>query len=293
MLIFAGYVIVIGSVLGGYAMVGGHMGALYQPAELVIILGAGLGAFVASNNGKGIVATMHTLPKLMRGSHYRKSVCLDLMTLLYLLLAKARQSGIMALEQDIENPQDSELFSAYPGLLADPLIMQFVTDYLRLMISGNMDAFEIEALMDHEIETFQHEAEIPANGLAAMGDSLPAFGIVAAVMGVVHALGAAALDPEGIGPLIAHAMVGTFLGILLAYGFVSPLAARVRAQVEDVTKILQSIKVTLLAHLNNYPPPIAIEFGRKALFAAERPSFNELESHVREVKSAPARERTA
>jgi len=293
MLILTGYVIVIGSVLGGYTLVGGHLGALYQPAELIIIFGAGLGAFVASNNGKGIKATMRTLPKLMRGSHYQKDVCLDLMTLLYLLLAKARQSGMMALEKDIEDPSESALFSAYPGLIADPLIMQFITDYLRLMISGNMDAIEIEALMDHEIETFQHEADIPANALAAMGDSLPAFGIVAAVMGVVHALGAAALDPAGIGPLIAHAMVGTFLGILLAYGFVSPVAARVRAQVEDVSKILQSIKVTLLAHLNNYPPPIAIEFGRKALFSAERPSFEELENHVREVKMAPSREASA
>jgi chemotaxis protein MotA len=153
------------------------------------------------------------------------------------------------------------------------------------MISGNMDAFEIESLMDHEIETFQHEAEIPAHGLAAMGDSLPAFGIVAAVMGVVHALGSAALDPGEIGPLIAHAMVGTFLGILLAYGFVSPLAARVRSQVEEVVKIMQSVKVTLLANLNGYAPPLAIEFGRKALFSAERPSFSELEEHVRGVKA--------
>ena len=139
--------------------------------------------------------------------------------------------------------------------------------------------------MDHEIETFQHEAEIPAHGLAAMGDSLPAFGIVAAVMGVVHALGSAALDPSEIGPLIAHAMVGTFLGILLAYGFVSPLAARVRSQVEEVVKIMQSVKVTLLANLNGYAPPLSIEFGRKALFSTERPSFSELEEHVRGVKS--------
>lgn len=285
MLIFLGYVIVIGSVLGGYAMVGGHMGALYQPAELVIIFGAGIGAFVAANNGKGISATVRVLPKLLRGSQYSKEVCVDLMTLLYLLLAKARQSGMMSLEQDIENPRESTLFSAYPKLVEDELIMQFLTDYLRLMISGNMDAFEIESLMDHEIETFQHEAEIPAHGLAAMGDSLPAFGIVAAVMGVVHALGSAALDPGEIGPLIAHAMVGTFLGILLAYGFVSPLAARVRSQVEEVVKIMQSVKVTLLANLNGYAPPLAIEFGRKALFSAERPSFAELEEHVRGVKA--------
>ncbi|MDA3921257.1 MAG: flagellar motor stator protein MotA [Salinisphaera sp.] len=288
MLVLVGYLVVLGSVLGGYMMVGGHLGVLYQPSEFIIIFGAGIGAFLASNNGNGIRATLRVLPQLLRGGRYHKKTCVDLMTLLYLILAKARQSGMMALENDIENPQESALFNAYPELVRDPLIVDFVTDYLRLMISGDMDAFEIEALMDHEIETFQQEAEIPAHGLAAMGDSLPAFGIVAAVMGVVHALGAASLDPAGIGPLIAEAMIGTFLGILLAYGFVAPLATRVRAQVEDVAKILQSIKVTLIAHLNGYAPPLSIEFGRKALFSAERPSFNELETHVREVKSRPA-----
>ncbi|WP_423821851.1 flagellar motor stator protein MotA [Salinisphaera sp. SPP-AMP-43] len=290
MLVVAGYIVVIASVLGGYAMVGGHLGVLYQPAELVIIFGAGIGAFLASTNGKGLNATIRVLPKLLRGQRYNKKVCLDLMTLLYLLMAKARQQGMMALEADIEDPENSPLFSSYPVLLADPLLMNFINDYLRLMISGNMDAFEIEALMDHEIETFQQEAEVPAHGLSSMGDGLPAFGIVAAVMGVVHALGAASLDPAGIGPLIAHAMIGTFLGILLAYGFVSPMAARIRTQIDDMVKILQSIKVTLLAHLNGYAPPLAIEFGRKALFSAERPGFNELENHVKEVRSGGSRE---
>lgn len=290
MLVVAGYIVVIVSVLGGYTLVGGYMGVLYQPAEFMIIFGAGIGAFLASTNGKGVSAMIRVFPKLLRGHRYSKSVCLDLMTLLYLLMAKARQQGMMALEADIEDPANSELFANYPTLLADPLIIDFIADYMRLMISGNMDAFEIEALMDHEIETFQQEAEVPAQGLSAMGDALPAFGIVAAVMGVVHALGAASLEPAGIGPLIAHAMVGTFLGILLAYGFVSPLAARVRTQIDDVVKVLQTVKVTLLAHLNGYPPPLAIEFGRKALFSAERPAFSELENHVREVRAGGTRE---
>ncbi|AWN16002.1 flagellar motor stator protein MotA [Salinisphaera sp. LB1] len=290
MLVVAGYIVVIVSVLGGYLLGGGYMGVLFQPAEFMIIFGAGIGAFLASTNGKGVSAMIRVFPKLLRGHRYSKAVCLDLMTLLYLLMAKARQQGMMALEADIEDPASSELFANYPTLLADPLIINFIADYMRLMISGNMDAFEIEALMDHEIETFQQEAEVPAHGLSAMGDSLPAFGIVAAVMGVVHALGAASLSPSGIGPLIAHAMVGTFLGILLAYGFVSPLAARVRTQIDDVVKVLQTVKVTLLAHLNGYPPPLAIEFGRKALFSAERPAFSELENHVREVRAEGARQ---
>ncbi|STQ79951.1 Chemotaxis protein MotA [Hafnia alvei] len=146
---------------------------------------------------------------------------MDVMGLMYLLLAKARQQGMLTLERDIENPQESELFSNYPRILADKILIEFITDYMRLMVSGNMNAFEIEALMDEEIETFESEAEGPADSLAMVGDSLPAFGIVAAVMGVVHALASADRPAAELGALIAHAMVGTFLGILLAYGFVS------------------------------------------------------------------------
>lgn len=292
MLVVAGYLVVIASVLGGYLWVGGYLGVLYQPAEFLIIFGAGIGAFLASTNGKGVTATLRVLPRLLRGQRYGKALCLDLMTLLYLLLVKARQQGMMALEADIDRPEDSELFARYPTLRDDPLVMHFVADYLRLMITGNMDPFEIENLMDHEIETFQQEAEVPVTGLSAMGDALPAFGIVAAVMGVVNALGSAALEPNGVGPLVAHAMVGTFLGILLAYGFVSPLASRLRTQIDEVVKILQAIKVTLLAHLNGYAPPLSIEFGRKALFSADRPGFAELEQHVRDVRAANTREPT-
>ncbi|OHV12041.1 flagellar motor stator protein MotA [Kushneria phosphatilytica] len=287
MLIFIGYIAVIGSVLGGYLIVGGHLGVLVQPAEVIIIAGAAIGAFIASNNGKGIKATIRVFPRLRQAGKYNKTMFMNLMGLLYQLLAKGRSEGMMALERDIDNPEESPLFAEYPMLRSDPLLMEFLTDYLRLMISGNMDAFEIEALMDHEIETFRHEAEIPVHSLSSVGDGLPAFGIVAAVMGVVHALGAPDLAPEQLGPLIANAMVGTFLGILLAYGFVTPLASRIKHQVAEVEKMLQCIKVTLLANLNGYAPPISVEFGRKALFSSERPSFTELEEHVRSVRSQP------
>ncbi|ART64410.1 flagellar motor stator protein MotA [Kushneria marisflavi] len=288
MLILFGYVAVVASVIGGYMMVGGHLAVLLQPAEIVIICGAAMGAFIASNNGKAIKATLRVVPKLKGSVKYNKELFMELMALLYLLLAKGRQEGMMALERDVESPAESPLFTRYPKLMADPLLMEFLTDYLRLMISGNMDAFEIESLMDHEIETFQHEAEIPVNAISGVGDGLPAFGIVAAVMGVVHALGAEGLTPEEVGPLIAAALVGTFLGILLAYGFVTPLATHVRHQIGEVEKMLQCIKVTLLANLNGYAPPIAVEFGRKVLYSTERPSFSELEEHVRAVRSQPS-----
>ncbi|MBE5252827.1 MAG: flagellar motor stator protein MotA [Enterobacterales bacterium endosymbiont of Blomia tropicalis] len=289
MLIILGYIVVLASVLGGYALIGGHLGALYQPAELLMIGGAGIGAFLVGNNGKAIKKTLKALPLLMRGSKYNKAVYMDLMALLYRLMAKSRQQGMLSLERDIEDPSQSEIFTNYPRILADKQLVDFITDYLRLMVSGNMNAFEIEALMDEEIETYEHECDVPAQSLTAMGDGLPAFGIVAAVMGVVHALASADRPAAELGALVAHAMVGTFLGILLAYGFISPLAAVLRQKCAESTKMMQCVKVTLLSSLNGYAPQIAVEFGRKTLYSAERPSFSELEEHVRNAKN-PAKQ---
>jgi chemotaxis protein MotA len=292
-LVIIGYIVVLGSVLGGYLMVGGHMGALYQPSELLTIGGAGVGAFIVGNNIKIIKSTLHSLPMLFRGAKYNKAMYMDLMALLYRILAKSRQQGMLSLESDVDSPKDSDIFANYPRILADKELIEFLTDYLRLMISGNMNAFEIEALMDEEIETLESEHEAPAHSLQLMGDSLPAFGIVAAVMGIVHTLEQADRPAAELGALIAHAMVGTFLGILLAYGFISPLAALLKQKCAENGKMLQCVKVTLLSSLNGYAPQIAIEFGRKTLYTTERPTFGELEEHVRQVKSAPKKEDNA
>ena len=285
MLILIGYFVVIASVFGGYLLIGGHLGALYQPAEILMIVGAGVGSFIASNNGKALKATLRTFSKLKRTTRYNKAMYMELMALQYKLLSKARRDGMLAIERDIDDPQNSPLFADYPKLTNDPMIMAFLTDYLRLMVSGNMDPFEIDSLMEHEIETFQSEAEVPAHSLHTVGDALPAFGIVAAVMGVVHALGSADQGAAVMGVLIAHALVGTFLGILLAYGFVNPVAARILHQVTEAVKMLQCIRVTLMASLNGYAPQLAVEFGRKALYTAERPTFTELEEHVRSTRN--------
>lgn len=292
MLVIIGYVVVILTVFGGFVITGGQLGALYQPAELLIIGGAGVGAFIVGNNGKSIKATLKAFPHLLQSSRYTKALYMDLMAMMFLLLTKARRNGMMNLESDIEDPQNSPIFSAYPRLLADASLMNFVVDYLRLMISGSMNSFEIEALMDEEIETCEHEHEVPANSLNVIGDAFPAFGIVAAVMGVVNALAAADRPAAELGELIAHAMVGTFLGILLAYGFVLPLASVLRQKSAEQIKMLQCIKVTLLSSMNGYAPQIAVEFGRKTLFSSERPTFIELEEHVREAKSSASSEST-
>ncbi len=285
MFVIIGYLVVLGAVFGGYALAGGHLGALWQPLEVLMIGGGALGAFIVGNNTKALKATFKALPTVFKGSKFSKSLYMDLLALLYEILNKIRKDGMMAIENDVENPETSALFSKYPKLLADHHLMEFITDYLRLMISGNMDAFQIENLMDNEIETHHMEGHVPVHCIARIGDGLPAFGIIAAVMGVVHTMENVALPPAELGVLIAHALVGTFLGILLAYGFVTPLSSLLEQKLEESTKMFQTVKVTLLASLNGFAPAIAVEFGRKVLYSSERPAFTELEDFVKQAKS--------
>ncbi|MGP1718215.1 MAG: flagellar motor stator protein MotA [Methylophilus sp.] len=285
MFVIIGYVVVCGMIFGGYALAGGHLGALWQPLEVMMIFGGAFGAFIVGNDSKAIKATVKALPTLFKGSKYSKQLYMDLLALLFEILTKIRKDGLMAIEKDIEDPESSALFSKYPNILHDHHLVEFITDYLRLMVSGNMDAFQVENLMDNEIETHHMEGHVPAHCIAKLGDGLPAFGIVAAVMGVVHTMENVALPPAELGILIAHALVGTFLGILLAYGFVGPLSGLLEQKLEESSKSFQTVKVVLLASLNGYAPPIAVEFGRKVLYSTERPGFTELEEHVKQAKS--------
>ena len=285
MLIIVGCIIVFGSVFGGFALAGGHLAALYQPLELLIIGGAAVGAFVLGNTVKAQKATFKMLPKVMEGPRYTKALYMDLMALLYDLLAKVRKEGLMSIESDVEAPAESPIFANYPNILANHHVVEFVTDYLRLMVGGNLNAFEIENFMDNEIETHHQEGEVPVHCISKMGDGMPAFGIVAAVMGVVHTMASIGLPPEELGVLVAQALVGTFLGILIGYGFVSPVANVLEQKLEESTKMLQCIRVTLLASINGYAPALAVEFGRKVLYSTERPTFIELETHVRHAKN--------
>ena len=288
MLVIVGYIVVLLSVFGGYALAGGHLSALFQPVELLMIGGAAAGAFCVGNNSKAIKATLKALPKTLKGSAYTKEMYMDLMALLYDVLAKVRKEGLMTIETDVEEPEKSALFTKYPRVLRNKRVLEFLTDYLRLMVGGNLNTFEIENLMDNEIETHHHEGEVPVHVIQRMGDAMPAFGIVAAVMGVVHTMGSVGLPPAELGLLIAHALVGTFLGILLSYGFVGPLASVLEQKLAEGTKMLECIKVTLLASLNGYAPALSVEFGRKVLYSTERPSFIELENHVKRKPAAKA-----
>ena len=285
MLVIGGWITVALCVFGGYALAGGYLAALWHPFELIIIGGGALGAFIVANNSKAIKATLKTLPTLFKGSKYNRALYMDVLALLYEVLGKIRKEGLMSIEADVENPHESPLFGKYPTVMADHHIVEFLTDYLRLMVSGSMNAFEIENLMDNEIETHHQEGEIPVHSVSKLGDGLPAFGIVAAVMGVVKTMGSVGLPPAELGVLIGAALTGTFIVILLAYGFVSPLANLMEQKLNESTKMLQCIKVTLLASLNGYAPAIAVEFGRKVLYSTERPTFIELETHVKSAKS--------
>ena len=285
MLVIVGYLVVCASVFGGYALAGGHLAALFQPLELLMIGGAGVGAFFVGNDMKAIKATIATLPKVLQGSKFTKTLYLNLLAMLFELLTKIKKDGMMSIESDIEEPEQSAIFQKYPDVTKDHHLMDFICDYFRLMLTGNMDAFQIENLMDNEIDTHHAEGHVPVHCVARIGDGLPAFGIVAAVMGVVHTMENVGIPPAELGILIAHALVGTFLGILLAYGFVGPLATVLEQKLNESTKLYQTVKVIILASLNDYAPVIAIEFGRKVLNSTERPGFLELEERIKQAKA--------
>ena len=283
MFLIIGYVIILAASLGTYA-VHGSLAALWVPTEYIAIVGLTVGGFVAGNGLGAIKGTVAALPTIFKGSPYSKAFYIDVLCMLYEILAKVRKEGLMSIEGDIENPEGSPILSKYPAFTADHHAVDFLCDYLRMMVGGNLNAFEIENLMDNEIETHHHEGEIPIHALSRVADGLPAFGIVAAVMGVVHTMESVGLPPAELGKLIAAALVGTFLGILISYGFVAPVGSALENKLHDESKIYQCMKVVLLASMNGYAPQVAVEFGRKVLFSTERPSFRELEDDLKARK---------
>lgn len=279
-----GLAITISCIVSGYMLAGGVLGALWQPFEILIILGGAIGAFIVANPGKIVTGTLKGLLGLFKGQKYKKETYMELLGLMFKLFSKARKEGLMALEDDIENPNESEIFKEVPKLLANHHLIDFICDYLRLMVGGNMNAFELESLMDLELETHHHEAEAPSHALQVMADGLPAFGIVAAVMGVVITMGYISEPPEVLGHHVGAALVGTFLGILMGYGFAGPMAASMGEQAKEEGLIFGCAKTCIIATLNGYTPQIAVEFGRKALSSDLRPTFIELEEYVKGQK---------
>ena len=284
MAVIVGIVIALGAIFGGFALEGGHLAPLFQPYEFLMIAGGALGAFVIANDGKSRQAVYDAMPTLFQTARQTRALYVDLMSLMFELLTKARREGLMAIENEIDNPQSSPIFLKFPLVMADPHLVEFITDYLRLIINGNIDIYQIENLMDNEIDVHHQDGELAINAIHKVAEALPAFGIVAAVMGVVHTMASVGLPPAELGNLIAAALVGTFLGILLAYGVFGPIASLLERKLQESTGVLQCIKVTIIASLNGYAPSLAVEFGRKVISAKQRPSFAELESILRPGK---------
>jgi chemotaxis protein MotA len=279
-----GLLLVTGSVLGGFILSHGDIVLLLQPFEFLIIFGAATGAFIASNSGPVLKDVLGSIPTLLKGSKYNKQSYMDLLALMYELFAKARKEGLMALENDIEEPNESEIFKRYPRILKDHHALDFICDYLRMMVGGSMNAMELENLMDVELDTHHEESHLPSHAVTNMADGMPAFGIVAAVLGVVITMRSINEPPEILGQHIAAALVGTFLGILLGYGYVGPAGAFLGHVRREEAKYLECIKICILATLNGYTPQVAVEFGRKALYSNVRPGFIELEEYVKSIK---------
>lgn len=283
MFLIIGYVIILAASVGTYS-VHGSLAALWVPLEYLAIVGLMIGGFVAGNNIKVIKSVMGALPSVFKGSKYNKAYYMDVLALLFELLGKVRKEGLMSIESDVENPEASPIFAKYPEVLHDHHVTEFITDYLRMMVGGNLNTLEIEALMDQELESHHHEVEVPGHVVAKVGDALPAFGIVVAVMGVVNVMGSVGEPPAVLGKMIGGALVGTFLGILLSYGFVQPIASLLEQKAHEGAAVYNVIKAVLLASMSGYAPQVAVEFGRKNLPSDARPTFLELEEDLKSRK---------
>ncbi|MBO0334400.1 flagellar motor stator protein MotA [Sneathiella sp. CAU 1612] len=277
-----GIVVTFGSVAGGYAP-HGSFAVLFQPLEFLIILGAAAGAFLQANPKWVIFGFLKSFGKLMKGAPYDKKAYTELLTLLYALFKLSKSKGMIALEPHIENPHESELFQHFPSFSKNHHAVDFVCDYLRLMTMGTENPHELEALMDQDIETHHNEGHAISGAVTALGEALPAFGIVAAVLGVIVTMGSIAEPPEVLGGLIAAALVGTFFGIFVAYGLFSPMGKNLEQFSDADGKYFECIKQGLLAHLQGYAPAVSVEFARKTLYNHERPSFIELEEACNEA----------
>ncbi|TQV86971.1 flagellar motor stator protein MotA [Aliikangiella coralliicola] len=284
MTVLIGGIVVLAAVLGGYVLSHGEIAALWQPFELLIIGGAALGAFITANPTKVTIATFKQLPGLLFGKKYTKSFYLELLSLLYQVFNVIRREGLIAIERHIEDPDESELFSRFPMITNNKPALNFMCDYLRLMVIGDMTSYELENLMDVELETREHEILAPSHAVAKVADALPGFGIVAAVLGIVITMQSLGGPPEVIGIHVAAALVGTFLGILLAYGFVAPLSNVMEHIAVEESKFFECMKVCILATVNGMPPQVAVEFGRKTLYSDVRPDFYELEECVKGLR---------
>ncbi|MCS6924370.1 MAG: flagellar motor stator protein MotA [Candidatus Binatia bacterium] len=287
MLTVIGYIVVFGSIIGGFLMHGGVLSLLIQVSEFIIIGGAALGSLIVAAPGKVLNAIFARVLKALTGSGLTKAHYMELFHLMFELFSTMRKNGDMAVEKDIDDPSSSPLFSKYPTFLANQAARNLLCDSLRLIVSGSAKADELAHLMDEELATYEEESHRPAALVAKVADALPGLGIVAAVLGIIITMQSIDQGPEVIGHKIASALVGTFVGVLCCYGLFQPLATKMEMLAQEEKKYLECIKIGLLSYLHGAAPIIAVEYARRVIFSGERPSAAELEESCRGVKAQP------
>ena len=286
MFVIIGIVVVLVAVLGGFAIEGGPFLVLMQYAEFLIIIGASIGALLISTPGKLLGKIFKKTLGALTGKKTDSKIYINLLKLMYELFQVGQKDGVIGLEQHVENPTKSKIFLKHPGIMADKHILHFLTDTMRLLVVGGAAPFDLEGLMDADIETHHQEGSKPGMILQKIGDSMPGLGIVAAVLGIVITMQAIDGPPSEIGHKVAAALVGTFLGILLSYGFVQPLATNLDIAAEEESRMFEVIKAGIVAFAKGMQPLIAVEFARRTVFQDYRPTFQEMEKELRGIKSA-------
>jgi len=276
MLFIVGLLIVVGSVLGGYS-IHGDLTLLWQPIEFVIIFGGAFGAFMIANPKRVVMGTMKSMGKLIKGPKYDKAAYEELLAVLFAVFKLAKTKGDLALETHVEHPKESALFSNFPKFQKDHHAVEFLCDYLRILTLGASNPHEIEAIMEAELDIHHEEDHAISAAVATMGDATPALGIVAAVLGVIVTMSSITEPPEILGGLIAAALVGTFSGILMSYGLISPMAQSLDNTFKSEGNYLNCIKTGIIAHMQGYAPQVSVEFARKSLASNMRPTFTEVE----------------
>ena len=288
-----GILLVFASVIGGFLMEKGQILVLLQPAELLIIAGAGTGTLLAANPAHIIKAIAGALGGVLKGSPFNKERYLSTLKMMYQFLNKVRKEGLLSVEMDVEKPEDSSIFKNYPEFLADHHAREFVCDTLRMAITGGVEPFDMDQMMELDMDVHHHEATQPVISLSTVADALPGLGIVAAVLGVVITMGSLGGPQEEIGRKVAAALVGTFLGILLCYGMVGPLASHMGKIVDDEHAYYHVLRVVMLSFIKGISPILAVEMGRRAIPEHLRPTFQEMEKSCREKDEPVAAEKAA
>ena len=286
MIAIIGILIVLGAIIGGFTMAGGHLAALFHLSEIVVIVGVAVGTVFVSTPGPVLKAMGGKLGVVFKGNRFGRVLYLDALKMLYELFQIARKDGLVAIEAHIEDPDKSSIFKKYPKVLHEHHAMEFLCDSLRLVLVGSVPPHDLDALMDGEMDVHHEEAGKPAAALQKVGDALPGIGIVAAVLCIVITMGAISGPVEQIGEHVAAALTGTFLGVLLAYGFVGPLSTAIEHANSEESRFFAFLKSSVVAFAKGFAPIVAVEFARRAIFSTSRPTFQEMESACKQAAKA-------